>query len=450
MEKCMECALISICNLFDLHRKSPDCNVVSKIIEERLPGFLGNVCQQYRDYFFYFRKLNENLVSEGDPLIINLSEVNYEFAISLVKHSNKFPWILLRLDKPVEEVIESLIIAGQLFDKKKTTVFVPFSLMTTDFSKSFFLLNQAGLSLVIGYDNEDDKKVFELAEKWIQHGLVDLYPYCAYFKDYFSRLSGVPSLYFVNNLCAYNLFHHLYKDKSLLKGKLLLFYLESIDRDSLAEYIKKAYFSIRHKDSECSLDNINLAFYNLNENLTLVHNDKMKILNLKDFEKPVYCFSNRVLLDFSDVDYTLVATNEDLLLNLMSVVYPSDEVLFKVSLFDSLDSFYYVIRKFVGYSFGFYVDLDVFENRELMESIIKMKRPIFLELPDEFSFMKAIDLIFHNKEIDTIIEPFATLFEMFLDGTRECIFLDSCYPNLNVEKSLNALSDKLMEVVVNG
>jgi len=451
MEKCQECASISICNLPVLRERNLDCNVVRKLIEEKLPGFLNSVYQQYRDYSFYFKRLSDDLVDKGDPLIIGLSKVNYEFAISLMKDLNRFPWILLRLDKPVEEVIESLIIAGQLFDKRKTAVLVPFSLMIADFDKNFFLLNQAGLSSVIAYDSEDEEKFFELAEKWIQHGMIDLYPYCVYFKDYFSRLSGMPASYLVSNLCAYNLLHYLYKDKSFLRGKFLVFYLESVDRDSLVKYIEKAYFSTQCKKSQgCSLDNIELVFYDLNENLTLIHDNRMKVLNSEDLENPIYCFSDRVLLNFSEMDYTLIATNKDLLLNLMSITYPSEEILFKVGLFDYLDSFYYVVRKFAGYLFGFYVNLDTFKNKEFMGNLIKMKRPIFLELPDESAFIEAIDLVFNDREIETVVEPLATLFSMFLDGTRECNFLKSCYPDLNVEKSLDILSDKLTEVMTNG
>ncbi|MEM5815706.1 MAG: hypothetical protein QXL14_01525 [Candidatus Aenigmatarchaeota archaeon] len=449
MEKCQECASIRICNLLGLYKKTPNCNAIKKAIEEKLPGFLRNVYQQYRDYSFYFKRLNEDLINEGDPLITDLSKVNYDFAVSLMKSLSKFPWILFRLDKPVEEIIESLIIVGQLFDKRKTVIFIPFSLMTTDFDKNFFLLNQAGLTSVIVYDNVDEGKFFDLAEKWIQYGMIDLYPYCAYFRDYFSRLSGMPALYFVNNLCAYNLFYYLYKDRSPLKGKLLLFYLESIDRDILVEYIKKAYFSTRGRrfSKECILDDINLVFYNLNENLTLVHDDRIRVLNFEDLKNPVHCFSNRVIINFSETDYTLVANNDNLLLNLMSVTYPSEEVLFKVGPFDCLDSFYYIVRKFIGYQFGFYVDLDTFENKEFMENLIKMRRPIFIELPDESVFVEALNLIFGDKKVDVVVEPFATLFDMFLDGTKECNFLNSCYPDLNIEKSLNILSDKLTEVI---
>lgn len=456
--RCQSCSSFNVCDFSPLEKGCYDfCEEVISKLRERLPNFLARAYDRYRLYRSYFNKLRYmpdfELLEDKAPCMINLSSLSYERAISLLQSSSYFPWILFYLDKPPQEIVENIIIASQLFSKDRTVLLFSINVLKDDIDKNFFILNQAGISLLLCPCDLVIEDFLYLGEKWIQYGNSIFYPFSIYFREFFSRISGLPYFYDDKNQLALELFHYYYKDRFDLKGNFLQFCYDAIDTDSLFDFILKAYSTMNRpslengKDSLSSLET-ELRRFQLIDNIVLspgvfLNNEFLSFDCLMGANGS---FFGRIFLDFSEDEYNKMLTLENSEEKIYSRFFASDEIIFNLDKISRDEILYSLMNFFNSYPFAFYVSYSG-SFPDWFDKLLRFRRSIIVGLKDCDELKSLVDYLFNKKNVDVFVEPVGTMFVMLLEGESQCSFLGKLYPDI-YEEGILYLKSRVKQILM--
>ncbi|MEM2661334.1 MAG: hypothetical protein QXS74_08460 [Nitrososphaeria archaeon] len=457
MTRCHSCSSLNVCDFSPLEKGGFDfCGEVVSRLREGLPNFLAGAYDNYRFYRSYFNRIKQisdfELLEDKAPCIIKLSNLSYERAMSLLQRNNNFPWVLFYLDRPPQEIVENIIIASQLFNKDRTVLLFPIRVLKEDMDRNFFILNQAGISLVLCPCDLTIEDFLYLGEKWIQFGNSTFYPFSIYFREFFSRISGLPYFYNDKNQVALELFHYYYKDLFDLKGKFLQFCYDVVDTDSLFDFILKAYSTMNKpnleggKDSLLSLEK-ELRRFQLIDNIVLssgvVFNNEF--LSFDYLMKTDESFFGRVFLDFSEDEYNEMLSLENSKEKVYSRFFTAEEIVFNIDKVSRDETLYSLLNFFNSYPFAFYVSYsNSFFN--YFDKLLRFRRSIIVGVKDFSELRSLVDYLFNRKEVDVFIEPVGTMFIMLLEGESQCSFLEKLYPGI-YEEGILYLKSRIKQIL---